>query len=526
MNILQNNQNKKLLLKIDDDKDITLNKSENILLYEKKKIDELYGGNINYEMSRYAHNHYNNLNDILYSFHFYNQEFNHEYDSFDYENVGISLKQNTKMMKESSSSFFKLDFFDIVDSNVRKPIFSKILDLPIGEKVFSNIINDFIYVPIFRGNNYYNKENFFIYWFQNFNISKTNTFYFSAFFFNGINGNIIKLLNKPKLFNEEVDENLDFFYKIVFDFEKNTYEIFDLDDVRHGTLDLPVKFYEAPFSVSVVCDIPEITELVQINDNSFELNYIHNNISCDGIKILYKKNTDTSWKYQYINCQSPVLITLDNQDALGSWDVKIAKKCLSGVSNYSEQSTIIMENINCDTPRILEIVELNDLTVKLMIDYDTNIFCSAFYVSVSKDQSYWDEYSFSCYNLPIFLSLNEAGVWYFKIKKQCGSNYSNDSVTYSFNLTGEILPKPLITNIEKINDRDLRLSIENTVDCDFVVLEWGRTTSNWTTLVKNCGNEQDIPIASIATGIWYFRVKTKKSAIESDYSDIYMFYGG
>ena len=87
-------------------------------------------------------------------------------------------------MKQSSESFFRLEFFKtpgILNNSGhtigyepptrqnRRLINSKNLSLPLGEKYFHTGSNYGynIYVPVFTGSNYRNKENMYLFWFDN-----------------------------------------------------------------------------------------------------------------------------------------------------------------------------------------------------------------------------------------------------------------------------------------------------------------------------------------------------------------------
>ena len=99
----------------------------------------------------------------------------------DYTPQGISSRENENMLKQATESFFRLEFFKTpgtVSGNVltcepptrqnRKLIFAKNLSLPLGEKFFyeSGYLGFYIHLPIFTGSNYRNKENMYLYWFQ------------------------------------------------------------------------------------------------------------------------------------------------------------------------------------------------------------------------------------------------------------------------------------------------------------------------------------------------------------------------
>jgi hypothetical protein len=82
------------------------------------------------------------------------------------------------MLKQATESFFRLEFYKTPGTvsgttltcepptrQNRKLIFAKNLSLPLGEKYFYNTLNGYIHVPVFRGSNYSNKENMYLFWF-------------------------------------------------------------------------------------------------------------------------------------------------------------------------------------------------------------------------------------------------------------------------------------------------------------------------------------------------------------------------
>ena len=87
------------------------------------------------------------------------------------------------MLKQSTESFFRLEFFKTpgVISNTgttltcepptrqnRRLVNSRNLSLPLGEKYFYTTTNSgyYIHIPVFTGSNYRNKENMYMFWFD------------------------------------------------------------------------------------------------------------------------------------------------------------------------------------------------------------------------------------------------------------------------------------------------------------------------------------------------------------------------
>lgn len=216
----------------------------------------------NYETVRFIHEPYLNLmsglqSDIWFKFYFHNGS---EY-LCDYTPTGLSIFENSKMMKQSTQSFFRLEFFKTVNNESpnrtnRRMVFAKNLSLPIGEKLrYTNEgINIDIFKPIFQGSNYRNSENLYLFWFQDDSVlNESNligdTFYMSAKYYNAKDGSIIDFV-KSEL-NVEVNESDDMYYKVVINRDQYTYKVFKYDTQSTGdrigttitTFD-PIIFYQ------------------------------------------------------------------------------------------------------------------------------------------------------------------------------------------------------------------------------------------------------------------------------------------
>lgn len=253
MEILRNNEDKKIIINPITDFSIDLGWEENFADYENETLKKIINPIENYETVRYIHKEYpiplynsEKQCDIWYYFYFltggtYVQN---------YETVGISLHDNARMLKQSTESFFRLEFYKTPNGDVpnrinRRLVMTRNLTLPLGEKYFNTTIKDNIFIPIFMGSNFKNKENMYQFWFKDdtaFDETELTgtTFWMTAKFYNANDGNIIDFVNKnvnnstpvnervgmsgnPILFYEkgivgnEVNESEDLYYKVIID---------------------------------------------------------------------------------------------------------------------------------------------------------------------------------------------------------------------------------------------------------------------------------------------------------------------
>jgi len=252
-----------------------LGKEENLKEFEEETLRDVINPIENYETIRLNHKPYGGqlLNptdlqmDIWYYFYFYNNSPTPSHTGgLDYNLIGIDPAENAKMLKQSTKSFFRLEFYKTPEDELpermnRRLVFAKNLSLPLGERVYytapnpqiSGWISDFIYVPIFMGSNYRNKENMYLFWFQDDTaltetILTGDTFYMSARFFNADDGSISNFTNKSLSQTDNVDENKDLYFLVEFNKDDGTYQVFEFINgtkgSRIGTSDNPIKFYE------------------------------------------------------------------------------------------------------------------------------------------------------------------------------------------------------------------------------------------------------------------------------------------
>jgi hypothetical protein len=270
MKILVKDNDQTILLPISHQFKTDLGWTENAQQMEQEILYDIINPSENYETIRYSHSPYVvtgstvpfEQNDIWYNFYFLNNSGNYVQN---YEQVGITSNENAKMLKQSTESFFRLEFYktnndESPNQTNRRLVFSKNLSLPLGEKVFfiglpsghTQPLNDFVYVPVFTGSNYRNSENMYFFWFADdtpfieTNITG-NTFYMTAKYYNAKDGSIIDFVNKTKSISEEIIEEEDVYYKVIINRVDYSYIIYKYEGVlgnRGGTISNPINFYE------------------------------------------------------------------------------------------------------------------------------------------------------------------------------------------------------------------------------------------------------------------------------------------
>lgn len=250
-----------LVLNIETDFLSNLGSEENLQQFEGEVLDDILNPIENYEVIRFIHKPYSaNGSSIIQSdiwFYFYFLSGSTYVQ--DYTPQDISSRENELMLKQSTDSFFRLEFYKtphILDSNGqvigyesptrinRKLVLSRNLSLPLGEKMFYNTLNGYVHLPVFNGNNYRNKENMYLFWFEQedvfieTNLSGTtlgNTFFLTAKFYNAKNGNIVDFTNSGFTQNYEVTEESDMYYQVDIDRTNHTYEISNYNGITKGS---------------------------------------------------------------------------------------------------------------------------------------------------------------------------------------------------------------------------------------------------------------------------------------------------
>ena len=204
MEILRKDENLSIIINGEQDFQTNLGWQENLVQFEDEILSSIINPIENYETVRYIHSPYTcssspNQTDIWYYFHFLDNN-NRYTNGLDYSLVGISPEENSKMLKQSTESFFRLEFYKTPNNEPptrinRKLVFTRTLSLPLGEKYFYTTLRDYIHVPVFMGSNYKNKENMYLFWFQDESVLNGTTFTGNTTFNNTITGTTTNTLS-------------------------------------------------------------------------------------------------------------------------------------------------------------------------------------------------------------------------------------------------------------------------------------------------------------------------------------------
>jgi hypothetical protein len=276
MKILRKNINQQILLNQEQEFKLDLGWDDGMLKLENEILKDIINPADNFETTRLIHKKYTSSptgieqTDIWFNFYFIDNT-NDYTNGLDYNLAGITINENIKMLKQSTESFFRLEFFKtpgtVVDDVLiceppsrinRRLVFTKNLALPLGEKYFYTGENlfDYIFVPVFMGSNYRNKENMYLFWFDNetaleeTNLSGSttgNTFFMTAKFFNAKDGSITDFTTTGTTIGQEVVEYRDMYYQVDIDKTKKTYEVYRYNGEklsRIGKRGDPINFYE------------------------------------------------------------------------------------------------------------------------------------------------------------------------------------------------------------------------------------------------------------------------------------------
>jgi hypothetical protein len=263
MKIVKPNNNINLILNSETDYQTNLGWSESFVEFETDALRQVTNNAENYETVRYIHKPYSGITsnqnllqtDIWFYFYFIS---GNTYVQ-NYEATELTNEENAKMLAQATRSFFRLEFYKTIDNEPpsrinRKLVFAKNLVLTSGERFYytKDQFNDYIYLPVFTGNNYRNKENMYIFWFQDNTPYETtpysgNTFWVTAKYLNAKNGDILDFTNNCFSQSHEIVEINDLYYQMDVDMVNYTFQIYEYDGVkgdRVGTKNNPIKFYE------------------------------------------------------------------------------------------------------------------------------------------------------------------------------------------------------------------------------------------------------------------------------------------
>lgn len=251
MNILKKNSDLNIILNPSQVSKVDLGWSESFEDAERETLESIINVAENYETIRYIHKPYSgitaNVNLLQTDIWLYFYLISGSTYVQNYEAIGLTNSKNASLTKSTTNSFFRLEFYKTPNNELptrlnRRLVFAKNLSVPLGEKYYvtGNTFNDYVYVPVFTGSNYRNKENMYLFWFLDdtaFNETTLTgtTFFMTARFFNSIDGTIVEFVNK--------------------DLTANNSTIYT---ERRGVRNKPIKFYQRTISGS--------TEIIEDED--------------------------------------------------------------------------------------------------------------------------------------------------------------------------------------------------------------------------------------------------------------------
>lgn len=251
MKLTKNTNDTNIIINTEQDFQTNLGWQENLVQLEDEVLKDIINPVDNYETVRYIHKTYDRTisgvtlqqTDIWFQFYFLSGSTYVQ----NYEAIGITNRENQLMLRQSTESFFRLEFFKtpLLSGNTyeaptrknRRLVFTKNLSLPLGEKfLYTNSNSNYkIHLPIFTGSNYRNKENMYLFWFQDDKVLEEtnligtetgNTFFMTAKFFNAKDGSIIDFNNRVMSTGDTIDERYDMYYQVDFDLTERTYSVY------------------------------------------------------------------------------------------------------------------------------------------------------------------------------------------------------------------------------------------------------------------------------------------------------------
>lgn len=225
-------------------------RDDSIEVYEKDVIEEIIGTPNDFEVLRFSHESYgiSEKTELKYNFYFFNTGATITTSvPADWENSYLTegfLKEQVYYYENPfTKSFFKLDFYDTNTGTSQTNYFTVILPTQQGATesvpLFPYRPNVNIKKPSMTLDSVGNDtEGFFLYWLRKREFLNIDTFYMSCKFFDARLGVFVKMMNVPQgsLPNKFVfNESQKYYYKVVLDYNKKTYQIFDIaTNVRVG----------------------------------------------------------------------------------------------------------------------------------------------------------------------------------------------------------------------------------------------------------------------------------------------------
>ena len=245
-----------------------LDREDSIQEYQEVITKEVIGIPKDFEISRFAHDYYDGnsctgnttCTSINYQFNFYlDTPF---YGAFTAATIGSWLPSYIQQTftisdlyyqrRSFTNSFFKLDFYDTKNGVNQINYFTAIIPTSQGETTEISLSEYLppqkIKKPFFKLDYFGDKEGFFLYWLRDKEFYNIDTFYMTAKFFDAKLGQFIRLMNRGQFSltgNKWGFKDEDYFYnKVVLNYDNKTYQVFDINNLRIGTENNPIKMYE------------------------------------------------------------------------------------------------------------------------------------------------------------------------------------------------------------------------------------------------------------------------------------------
>lgn len=257
--IVKDDTNKYLNIPINMQWDF-MGRDDSISEYEAKAIKEVTGIAADFEVARFSHNTFPNLDTAInYEFNFYDDSQPITANtvgnwSSSYLNEGFSTQEVYYYSKPFTKSFFKLDFYDTQDERTQQIYLSIILPVQQGltqTVVLNNLLPSVeIKKPTMILDSIgADKEGFYIYWLRSRNFIDISEFYMTAKFFNARLGIFKQMTNTRQDLitpNKFQFNNADYFYyKVNLNYSDKTYEVFSTStQLRVGNTTSPIIWYE------------------------------------------------------------------------------------------------------------------------------------------------------------------------------------------------------------------------------------------------------------------------------------------
>lgn len=208
--------------------------------YEQEIITDVIGVGRDFEVDRFANEPYSGASaqtSINYQFYFYSGGSLNSTNNWrtDYRGEGFSTRNVYYYENNFSNSFFKLDLYDSVDEKRQKNYITLIIPTQQGLTMdaFMQRTPVSIKKPSFILDYVGDKEGFFIYWLKSRKFLDIDTFYMTAKFYNAETGQFTKMMNMPQASISgdkfAVDALSYFYYKVKLDYDKRTYQIFNIN---------------------------------------------------------------------------------------------------------------------------------------------------------------------------------------------------------------------------------------------------------------------------------------------------------